>query len=193
MADWKTGSIIGFTLIAIALFAAIVIGSQLIEVRIELDPAGFPTPIPTHTPMPTHTPVGRPTATPTIVPTPATGQDAIRLAISAGQSVQSSDLVTARYHPTDRRLRMPHCPTAIGAAEALRYFWILLPPGSANIRSLTLDGVDQLGAFTHPPPPTTIDGTGYNGYHTAAPVSCGDSVRPGLGGRWITFVLQGDS
>ena len=192
MADWKTGSIIGFTLIAIALFAAIVIGSQLIEVRIELDPAGFPTPIPTHTPMPTHTPVGRPTATPTIVPTPDTGQDAIRLAISSGHIVSSGDLVAARYHPTDRRLRMPHCTSAVGVTEVLRYFWILLPPGSADIRSLNLDGVDQLGAFTRTVP-TTIDGVVYKGYRTDAPVSCGDSVRPGLGGRWITFVLQGDS
>lgn len=106
---------------------------------------------------------------------------------------------------------MPHCQAGNTLEAEAEYFWILLQPANATttatLRTLVLDGLDQLSAWTDEaadtgaasstvPVLTLTDRDGadhdYHAYRTISQVLCGDSVRPGLGGQYLSFTLQGE-
>ena len=183
-------------LLAVLAFASLVILSQSLELKVAVDPGSFPTPIPTHTPSPTHTPVP-PTATP--VPTPAVGLMHFRVGVSATSTLTEADLAARRYSVNERRLQMPHCATANLDAHPAEYFWILIQPDSARLRTLVIDGIDQLGAWTDADADTgatggvlTLGSETYHAYRTTALILCGDTARLGLGGVYVTITLVGE-
>ena len=146
-----------------------------------------PTPIPTHTPVPT------PTPTPTPVPlTPGAGT--FYTAVSTTSTLTAADVSARRYHQADRRLQLPQCQSAQAVAHPREYWHILLTPNTARLRHLYLDGFDQLTAWTGAEQTLTLDGADVDVYRYTTNLSypCGDNVRPGLGGAYVTIELTGE-
>ena len=192
----ELASLIRWVLVAVLAFSALIILSQTLEFSVGINPQSFPTPIPTHTPAPTHTPVP---PTPTPVPTPAAGLNHFRVAVSATSTLVESDLAARRYSVDERRLQMPHCKTANLDAHPTEYFWVLLQPTDARLRTLILDGIGQLSAWSDADADTgatggvlTLGSQDYHPYRTRGLILCGDSARLGLGGAFITITLIGE-
>lgn len=175
----------------LALIVALGIGVMVLLVAslpltVQLHPSSWP---PTPTPHPTLTPIPlTPTPTPTPHPTAAPGNMEFRVGVSITTTVALSDLSTHRYAIQERRLQMPHCAGAVADAHGSEYFWILLQPDTARLRTLVLDGVDQLGAWNGGAE-VTLDGRDYYAYRTISKILCGDTVRPGLGGAYVTITI----
>ena len=191
------GNLMGMALVVILVAAAL--GYTLFNAALPRASQVFwqhqPTPVPTHTPVPTLTP------TPTPHPTPGTGDNAFYVAVSTMPTLEPDNVSARRYHTADRRLQLPQCNSAQARIHPREYWHILLTPPSARLRHLYLDGFDQLTAFGPEEnnergvaQTLMLDGSNVNvwRYTTVQSYPCGDNLRPGLGGAYVTIELTGE-
>ena len=197
------GFLVAFMFILVGL-----VGASVLILQLAVKPAAeevidyyhmvrpLPTPVPA-TPVPTATPH----------PTPGPGDREFRVGVSTATTLTAGDLSGRRYGVNERRLQMPHCPGQVPSdrddPHPNEYFWILLEPNSARLRTLVLDGVGQLAAWTDSSAGAgditldvgnggTPDSRNYHAYRTIEEIRCGDTTRPGFGGAFVTITLEGE-
>ena len=151
---------------------------------LKVDFSDFPTPAPTHTPA-------IPTPTPGAIPGPTA--PAFRVAATQDPAITVADLSgRLRWNLNDRNLQFPQCSGAV-SANATEYLWLAYPGTEPDLRSLIIDGLDQLGAFEKVSDTLDLGGgtTLTQIYRTRSAVRCGHPGNPGVGGAHFTIHLVG--